>query len=263
VSMVRDADLSLANWLARVLPPGTGVRFDAPRAAWEGRVSGSAFVSVFLCTVRRDTRDLPRSGWSEMRDQDGRLVGRQQTARYYRLSYLVTAWAAAAEDGGGDETSRQTLEEHELLGLLIDACTRTDTIAADHLAGTLAESGIPCFVRCAEDDDGRSSESLWPGFGIAPHAHLELELTAAVVPPLETELAPPAREIVAVARQKPALGPSGSAAAATTAAAAASGPNGPAPARPPGTVRRWERTTIIEPATGRSEPAPRAPQSED
>jgi hypothetical protein len=247
VSTLRDADFSLANWLERVLPPGTGVRFDAPRAEWERRGSGSAFVSAFLRAVQPDGRDLPRSGWSEARDQDGRLVGRQPAPRYFRLTYLVTAWAAAG--GGDDETSRRTIEEHELLGLLIDACTNTETLADDDLTGSLAEAGIPCFVRCAGEDNGRSTDALWSGFGIAPHAHLELELVAPAVPALVTELAPPAREIVLVAEQKPASEPSGGATAPTGSRPAAAARDDTAPARTTGTVRRWERSTIIERGT--------------
>jgi hypothetical protein len=244
--MLRDADLSLANWLKQVLPPGTGVSFDAPRADWERRKSGSAFVSAFLRGVHKDPQDLPRSGWSDARDENGRVVGRQASPRYYRLSFLITAWAEAG--GDHDETSRRTLEEHELLGLLIDACTATDAIPDDQLTGSLAEAGIPTFVRCADENAGRSAQGLWSGFGIAPHAHLELELVAPVVPPMETELAPPARQIVVGARQTPGpVGPSGEG------AAAGPGPSGSASAWPGGTARRWERRTIVErPAPGRS-----------
>lgn len=260
MSMLRDADLTLANWLKSVLPPGTGVRFDAPRADWEkrgagsGAGAGSAFVSAFLCEVHRDPQDLPRSGWSEARDHDGRLVGRQPAPRYYRLTYLVTAWASAAgggsnSGGSGDEASRRILEEHELLGLLVDACTNADTIASDHLTGSLAEAGIPCFVRCAQESAGRSLQSLWSGFGIAPHAHLELELVGPVVPRMVTDLAPPAREIVLGARQL------SSPPSADDDADAAQGRSASVlPGKPAGTgggiVRRWERTTIVERGKG-------------
>lgn len=239
MSMLRDADLSLENWLGRVLPPGTGVRFDAPRPDWERRRSGAAFVSAFLCEVHRDEQDLPRAGWSDARDGDGRLVGRQAAPRYYRLVYLVTAWADAA--GGDDEASRRTIEEHELLGRLVDACTGTEALAADLLTGVLAEAAIPSFVRCASGEAARSTRELWSGFGIAPHAHLVLELVAPVVPPIVTELAPPAREIVLGASQLSAPGPAEDAPASADAA----------PARPAGTVRRWERSTIIERAAGK------------
>ena len=241
MSMLRDADLSLANWFERMLPPGTGVRFDAPRPDWQqpGRGSGAGFLSVFLCEVGRDSRDLPPSGWSEVRNGDGSLVGRQAATRYYQLGYLVTAWAGAA--GADRDASSRTIEEHELLGLLVDGCTNTDSLADDDLTGTLAEAGIPTFVRCAVHDPGSSAaQGLWSGFGIAPRAHLLLEVVAPVVPPPVTDLAPPAREIVLDADQLSGPGPSGAPATAI----------GSGPAGIGGAVRRWERRTIIERSAG-------------
>lgn len=237
MSTLRDADLSLANWLKRVLPPGTGVRFDAPRAEWErhGSGSGSTFVSVFLSTVRRDDKHLPLSGWLEARDQGGRLVGMQSPPRHYQLTYLITAWAGAA--GNDDEMSRRALEEHELLGLLIEACAHTETIADDDLTGTLAEAGIPSLVRCVGEDAGHSAQGPWSGFGIAPRAHLELELVVPVVPAVMTELAAPAQEIVVGARQIPGSGPVDEAGASAGTPATRTG----------AAARRWERSTITEP----------------
>jgi hypothetical protein len=253
--MLRDADLSLANWLKRVLPPDTAVRFDAPQADWERRGPGSAFVSAFLRTVTRDGQDLPRSGWTEARGQDGRVTGRQAAPRYYRLSYLITAWAAVAGRDDEAEASRRTLEEHELLGMLIDACTNAEILDQDQLTGSLAEAGIPCFVRCAGEDAGRPAADPWSGLGIAPHTHLELELMAPVVPRMDTELAPPARQIVLRAHQNPAPGRPGDADEDARAGAEEAGrvvvrsasATPPTPARTPGTVRRWERSTIVEP----------------
>ncbi|MEZ0092245.1 Pvc16 family protein [Streptacidiphilus sp. EB129] len=250
--MLRDADLSLANWLGTVLPPGTGVRFDAPRADWEARGSGSAFVSLFLWDIRRDGREQPTSGWSEVRDGDGRLLGRQLAARYYRISYAVTAWADPP--GAGDETSRRALDEHSLLGLLIDACTTADTIADDHLTGALAATGLPTFVRCAGDEPGRSTQGLWPGFGIAPRAHLVLDLVAATVPPMATGLAPAPREIVLGASRLPAP----AAGRPGVATSSGSAPSGTEPAGAPVSVRRWERSTVTERA---ARPVPAPPRS--
>jgi hypothetical protein len=254
MSMLRDADLSLRHWLERALPPGTAVRFDAPRADWESRGRGPAFVGAFLRTVTRASSDLAHSGWMETRGDDGRLTGRQPAPRYYRLSYLITAWAPGSDRDDG--SLRSTLEEHELLGALIDACTNAEVIEQDLLAGSLAEAGLPCFVRCA-GDDGRSATDPWSDLRIAPHTHLELELVAPVVPRPVTELAPLARQIVLRAHQDPAFEARDDADASAVSPAAGrlvvqSAPTtAPASARTPGTVRRWERTTIVEP-TGES-----------
>jgi len=246
--MLRDAGLSLANWLGGVLPPGTGVRFDTPRAGWEEQGSGAPFVSLFLCDIRRDGQDLPASGWSEVRDGDGRLVGRQPGARYYRVCYAVTAWVEPAS--AEPESSQRALEEHGLLGLLIDACGNADTIAEEQLTGALAEAGLPSFVRCAGDEPGRSTQGLWPGFGIAPRAHLVLELVAPVVPPMVTDLGPSPREIVLGAHRLPAPGRPGAAAAPT-----GTPPTGTTGTT--GTVRRWERRTVDERAAGPGRTPPR------
>jgi hypothetical protein len=226
--MLKDAGLSLASWLRSLLPPGTGVRFDAPQGRWEHGPE-APFVSVFLCDVGRDGQELAFSGWSEARDGDRRLVGRQPAARYYRLGYLVTAWAGAARPD--QDGSQRALEEHGLLGLLVDACASTDTLADGHLTGALAEAGLPCTVRCAGDDRVRPVQGLWPGLGIAPRAHLVLELVAPVVPPMVTDLAPAAREIVLGTGRLPGPGT----------------PAGSAPARAREVVRRRERPAVADP----------------
>ncbi|WP_042415268.1 Pvc16 family protein [Streptacidiphilus anmyonensis] len=234
--MLRDAGLSLAKWVGSVVPPGTGVRFDAPQADWSARDPDTPFIGLFLYDVRGHGQDLSASGWTQVRDDDGRVVGRRPATRYYRLSYLVTAWAGPqGAESGPSQPSERTLEEHRLLGLLIDTCSNKDTVAEVHLTGALAMTGLPSFVRCAGDEPGRSAQGLWPGFGLAPRAHLVLELAVPVVPPMVTDLAPPAREIALGAGRLPAP-------------ASAAAPAGAGPADAGRTVRRWERRSINEPA---------------
>jgi hypothetical protein len=192
--MLRDVDLSLASWLGTVLPTGTGIRFDTPRAGWEEDGSGTPFVSAFLCGIRRSGQESPPAGWSEVRDDTGRLVGRQPAAHYYRLPYLLTAWAGSRAAEG--DVSQRTLEQHGLLGGLLDACATSDVIAEEHLTGALADAGLPCFVRCADTESGAAvAADWWSGFGIPVRAHLVLELVAPSLPPMVTDLAPPASTI--------------------------------------------------------------------
>ena len=73
-------------------------------------------------------------------------------------------------------------------------------------------------------------------WGIAPRAHLVLELAAPVRPPLATDLATPARALVLSAHQLPDSGPGVDPAVSRF--------------RGDGAVRRWERRTIVEPAVG-------------
>lgn len=212
--MVRDADRSLANWLGRYLPPGSGLRFEAPAAQWLTKPPEPSFVSAFLHHIAQDTRGRT-SGWSELRDSGGRVVGRQPAAQYFRLTYLITAWAA------------DVLAEHELLGFVLDACAHHGVLPDDCVEGTLAASGAKTVLECPPAD---SQPALWTGLGVPPRAHVELVLVAPARPPVLADIAPPAREIVLNAAQEHA----------------AREPAAASPERAFGTVRRWEKHTVNE-----------------
>jgi hypothetical protein len=235
--VLRDADRSLAGWLGRVLPPGIGLRFEAPDPQWAQRPPEPLFVDAFLHGVRQDARGR-RSGWSDLRDADGRIVGRQPAAQYFRLSYLVTAWASGQDTDGG--AGDRALAEHEVLGFVLDACGQHGVLPDDCLEGALAASGLQTVLECAPEDSAVAG-ALWSGLGIGPRACLELVLVAPARPPALTELAPPARELVLNASQQP-----------TGTQAAAAGSPATERDRPFGTLRRWERTTIEETSAGQA-----------
>lgn len=222
-----DADRSLANWLRRLLPDGTRIRFEAPDIQWSARPPESCFVDLFLHSVRQDSRGYG-SGWSDIRDGDGRVVGRRPATQYYRLAYLATAWAKDGAPG-------QAATEHEILGLLLDGCAYQSILPDDCLEGSLAESGEKTVLECSPADSPGTSGHLWTGLGIAPRAHLELVLVAPVRPPLLTDIALPAREIMLNAAELPRP---------AEPAEAGAGPH--STERSFGTLRRWEKQTINE-----------------
>ncbi|HWF80329.1 MAG TPA: Pvc16 family protein [Streptosporangiaceae bacterium] len=237
--MLRDADRSLANWLGQALPPGVGLRFEPPAPHWVAKPPEPLFVDAFLHSVKQDSRG-GQSGWSELRDSDGRLVGRQPTTRYFRLTYLITAWATGQGDGAGSQRAdyERVLAEHEVLGFVLDACVRHGSLPSDCLEGTLAESGTQTLLECAPADSPTSASALWAGLSLAPRAHIELVLVTPTRPPVLTDLAPPAREIVLNAGQEPGVSPARASTAFTQ-----------QPAQGPfGTLRRWEKHTVNEPA---------------
>ncbi|MGH8574430.1 MAG: Pvc16 family protein, partial [Gammaproteobacteria bacterium] len=105
--MLRDVDISLAAWLSGFLPPGTDVVFDLP--SFDGpsaRPDDRVVLALHLHDVREEG-ELTPGDWNELRNDEGRLVGRLPPQRRYRLTYLLTAWAA------------DTLDEHELLGTVL------------------------------------------------------------------------------------------------------------------------------------------------
>lgn len=226
--VLRDADRSLANWLGRSLPPGVGLRFEAPASQWLTKPPEPLFVNAFLYQITQDTRGR-QSGWSELRDSDGRVVGRQPAAQYFRLAYLITAWASGH---GGD--AERVLAEHELLGFVLDACAQHGVLPDDCVEGALAESGAKTVLEFPPADSSLATSGTWAGLGIAPRAHVELALVAPARPPVLTDLAPPAREIVLNAADTQA-----------NATVDSTGQGGQPPI-PFGTLRRWEKRTVNE-----------------
>jgi Pvc16 N-terminal domain len=235
--VLRDADRSLASWLSRVLPPGAGLRFEAPDAQWLTRPPEPLFVDVFLHAIREDPRGR-QSGWSELRDANGQVTGRQPAPQYYRLGYLITVWSA--RPGSAESVTDQALAEHEVLGLLLNACAHQPVLPADCLEGTLAGAGHSVALECAPADS-QLAGSLWSGLGLRPRAHLELILVAPAIAPVLAELAPPAREIELNALTVPA---------AVTAASGQAGPGKASFA----SSRRWQKQRISELPSGTTPP---------
>lgn len=221
------------------------MRFDAPDPRWAERSTGPLVVCAFLLGIRQDSAGR-HSTWSDVRGPDGLVVGRQPPVRHFRLAYLLTAWASA--DGGADSDglrqSTRTIAEHEALGRILSACAQTEALPAECVKGTLAESGLPTALVCAPAESSESVGSVWSGLGVAPRACVQLVLVAPLRPPVVTELAPPAREIVLNAWQEPSDSADG-----PTPRRLESGP-----AR--GTVRRWERQTRNEVAASQRRALP-------
>jgi hypothetical protein len=233
--VLRDADRSLASWLGQLLPPGVGLRFEAPDPQWLSKPPEPLFLSAFLHTIRQDPRGR-QSGWSDLRDADGRVVGRQAAPPYYRLGYLITAWASGQV---ADGLSDRAMAEHEVLGLVVDGCASFAVLPDDCLEGTLADGAAKTVIECATTDSPAVAAATWTGLGIGPRAHLELILVTPARAVVLADIAPPAREIVLNAGQQPG----------TEVTRATAADLKPAATHPFGTLRRWEKQTINEPVS--------------
>lgn len=250
--MIHDADLSLGAWLGSMLPPGTGVRFDAPDPEWARRRPERPFVDVFLYDIAEDVDGLSADG-ALVRDPAGRGVAWQPPVRRYRLSYLLTAWSADVS------------ADHELLGSVMAGCAAAAIIPADCLRGTLLEAGLPVQLRCAPPRGEPGSQGtagapaagtagLCQALGVPPRAALTLVVVAPVIPAPSTDVAPPARSLdlnVAATARGTAVPPAGSTPGSAPGSAPGSGPGAAPGAQPPpsprGQRRRWERARITEP----------------
>jgi hypothetical protein len=200
--MLRDLDLSVADFLGSLLPAGAAVRFGPPQQMAEAVTRGAPLLGAFLYDVRE--AQAPAADGMLARDQDGRPAGWQRPVHRYQVSYLLTAWPGRRDSAGepADEPTGEDATEHELLGAVLIGCAVAVAIPAEFVHGVLAEAGEPVPLVCAGPDRVADAAQLWPALGVPARAALDLRVVAPVVPPLLTDLAPAVRGLdVGVQRQ--------------------------------------------------------------
>lgn len=195
--VISDVGRALSALMRPALPASAAIRLGpAPAEAAEPALH------LALRWVRDDMSGR-LSGERDVRADDGSLLGRQGPPRRYELQFFVAAVAATVE------------EEYELLDAALLSVTGLDAIPAEHLPKPLVDTGLPVLL---------SVSGAAPVTG-APSG-FALLVSAPVLPPLQTELAPPAAEMSMGVRRTPPGPP-------------------PAPV-PPNGGRRWRRATIDE-----------------
>jgi hypothetical protein len=209
--VIHDAGRSLAAWLTSVLPDGIAVSLDPPDPAWAQRGQRQRLANAFLFDIREDPRGLASSA-SMLRNDDGLVGARRSPTRQYRLSYLVSAWAAT------------TAAEHEILGTIMAGCAADDVIPQDCLYGSLLEAGLPIALQCAPAEPAAEPSEIWRSLALPARTMIVIVLAAPLVPVARDVVAPPVRRL-----DLDVL----------------SAPDGlPRPAQPE--RKRWERGRIIE-----------------
>jgi hypothetical protein len=187
--MIHDVDASLAALIKAEALRETeaDVVFDAPTTGWAARRTGPV-VDVFLYDLREDVTRRDAQTWPE-RDQTGRITGRRRGTRYFKLSYLLSAWTSRPE------------EEHRLLGQLLEALIRYDRVPAAHLRGRMRDTTVLLNLALPPGPD-RSVSDLWSALGGEMKPALDLVVGVAVDPARTYEVGKPVLEppIVTVRR---------------------------------------------------------------
>lgn len=190
--MLEDVDGSLAALLAQAMPEGTTVTFAPPSPAWLDSPPGKQVLSAFLYDIREDPMGRAVD-WDDVRDEHGRVIGRQPPPRRYELSYLVTAWAGDAD------------LEHRLLSDVLRLVFRGEIIPAEFRVGSLSETTLPVLLRVVRPDAPHSPAQVWADLGLPPRLVVDLAVTAPLVPALVTDLPSPAEDMqLGVGRGGPA-----------------------------------------------------------
>jgi hypothetical protein len=146
------------------------VSFEAPTKDWASRRT-SPTIDVYLYDIREDLRRR-EVGRVRTLDGDGRATGRLVPPRWFKLSYLVTAWTQRPED------------EHRLLASLLSCFLRTDQLPRDVLSGSLADLALPIPMTIAiPPPEDRALSDTWSALG----GELKPSLDVVVIAPFDLQ----------------------------------------------------------------------------
>jgi hypothetical protein len=171
-SLIRD------NALPDVI---TDVEFDAPTRDWAAR-RNSPTVNLYLYDIREEVARRER-GHIAVRGPGGEVVSKRQPPRWFRLSYLVTAWTSRPED------------EHRLLSAMLVLLLRHELLPPERLTAALAELGLAIPLTIAvPPPESRSLADLWSALGGELKPSLDLVVVAPFASSPEYRVGPPVTE---------------------------------------------------------------------
>jgi len=164
--LIPEIDEALRSLLRSSLPDkGVEIAFDAPTRDWAAR-RNTPTVDAYLYDIREDLTRRER-GVVAIRDERGIVVRRRQPPRYFRLSYLVTAWTKRAED------------EHRLLAVVLGCLLQHDSLPIPEGPGQLSALGIQVpMTPAAPPQESRSIADIWSALGGDLKPSLDLVITA-------------------------------------------------------------------------------------
>ncbi|MEU7297829.1 DUF4255 domain-containing protein [Streptomyces exfoliatus] len=183
--MIHEIDESLRRLLA---PAVTGdVAFDAPTRDWAARRNAPT-LNAYLYDLREDVARRERGPYAE-RDTDGVVTRRRQPPRWFRLSYLVTAWTARPED------------EHRLLAGAMALLLPHEVLSGDAVPESVRSitTSLPITV-AVPPAESRSLADIWSALGGELKPSLDVVITTPFPVTPVYEVAPPVVEADIVVR---------------------------------------------------------------
>ncbi|QXJ21412.1 DUF4255 domain-containing protein [Actinomadura graeca] len=184
--MLHEVDAALRTLVSTRALAGGDVRlvFDAPTREWAAQ-RNIPTVNAYLYDVREDMARRER-GPARVHGKDGRVTAYRQPPRFYRLSYLFTAWTKQPED------------EHRLLSAVLGCLLRHETLPADTLpaGGMLASAGLSVPITAAvPPPDPRSIADIWSALGGELKPSLDVVVVAPFLVSPEYPAGPPVTEV--------------------------------------------------------------------
>ncbi len=185
--MIHEVDEVLKGLLSGGALAGSGidVALDAPTRDWAARRNAPT-INAYLYDIREDIARRQR-GHVPVHDERDFVVKHRQPPRWFRLSYLVTAW------------TKQPQDEHRLLSAVLATLIPRELISPSELPGSLGALGmtIPMSV-AGTQTESRSLAEIWSALGGELKPSLDLVITAPFPAYPEYDAGPPVTEGVAV-----------------------------------------------------------------
>ncbi len=181
--MIHEVDQAIEAVIRQEALQGTSVEvaFDAPTKDWAARRNAPTLDS-YLYDIRED-QARRAVGYTDVRDADGKVIGRKLPPRHYKLSYLVTAWTQRPED------------EHRLLSAILSGFLRWSSLPPYSLSGSLADQELPIPVTIGlPPANDRAISDIWSALGGELKPSLDLVVTAPIEPGQLAVAGPPVQE---------------------------------------------------------------------
>jgi hypothetical protein len=203
------------------------VAFDAPNRPWIQQVKGLV-LNLYLYDVRENMQRREVM-YTEIRDDNGKLLERRPPPRRYDLYYAVTVWAP------------KVAIEHQVLACVLAGLSEYETIPGAHLPPELAASGHVVLISVA---DGMK-RGMFQNMGGELKTSLELVVTVPIFGKLPLPVAPQVSKPVALKMNGVEARPADGGAPAAGAAPAGQA-KGPAPAGTgPTAVRQAQQQAMV------------------
>jgi len=181
--VIHEVDEVLKRLLGGGALAGSGIdiSLEAPTRDWAARRNGPA-VNAYLYDIREDVQRRERGSIS-VRDERGVVVKYRQPPRWFRLSYLVTAW------------TKQPQDEHRLLSAVLATLLPREVLPPEELPVSLRTLGLAVPLTVAGiQTESRSLAEIWSALGGELKPSLDLVVTAPFPAFPEYDAGPPVTE---------------------------------------------------------------------
>ncbi|WP_405861613.1 DUF4255 domain-containing protein [Streptomyces sp. NBC_00090] len=185
--MIHEIDEALRRLLAPVV---TGdIAFDAPTRDWAARRNAPT-LNAYLYDIREDVARRERGAYAE-RDANGIVTRRRQPPRWFRLSYLVTAWTSRPED------------EHRLLSGALALLLPHEMLTGEAVPESVRSiaTSLPLSV-ATPPAESRSLADIWSALGGELKPSLDVVVTTPFPVTPVYGVAPPVTEGEIVVRER-------------------------------------------------------------